>query len=821
MNKQVTGSLRWLPMVVLGLGLGILLGGALLGSGCDAPGVGNGDGPGDTACSCTVGSKRCTGAQIQVCEATRPECPSWGPASSCPTSACSNSSCGTSCTDTCMGGTTRCLSTTGMEVCRIGQSGCLEWVAQSCPAAQYCGNNSCQPAIACDPACPVGYTCQPNGVCTGGAPGNLTLDVKTVQVSGKVTLNGATPTVGSLCGANPTLNTSVLRFTETTKGYVADLQTFCADSTFSFSGKLYPGTYSVRVSNPNDSRFSNLPVSSTSVSYVANAALVLATDTSALVMDVKTVQVSGKVTLNGATPLVGSLCGANPTLNTAVLRFTETTKGYVVDLNTLCSDKTFSFSGQLYPGTYLVRVSNPNDSRFSNLPVSSTSVSYVVNAALVLTTDTSALVMDVKTVQVSGKVTLNGATPIVGSLCPANPTLSTAVLRFTETTKGYVVDLNTLCSDKTFSFSGQLYPGTYSVRVSNPNDSRFSNLPVSSTSVSYVVNAALVFTADASGLVMDVKTVQVSGKVTLNGATPLVGSLCGANPTLNTAVVRFTETTKGYLIDLSTLCSDSTFSFAGQLYAGTYSVRVSNPNDSRFSNLPVSSTSVSYVANSALSLTANTSGLVMDVKTVQVSGKVTLNGATPIVGSLCGANPTLNTAVVRFTELTKGYLLDLNTLCSDNTFGFSGQLYSGTYAVRVSNPNDSRFSNLPVSSTSVSYVANSALPLAADTNGLVLDVKTVQVSGKVTLNGATPMLGTLCPANPTLNTSVVRFTENTKGYVIDLGSLCADSTFSFSGQVYAGTYAIRVSNPNDDRFSNLPVTSTSVSYKAVTSLQIP
>ena len=114
--------------------------------------------------------------------------------------------------------------------------------------------------------------------------------------------------------------------------------------------------------------------------------------------------------------------------------------------------------------------------------------------------------------------------------------------------------------------------------------------------------------------------------------------------------------------------------------------------------------------------------------------------------------------------------------------------------------------------------------LSANVSGLALDVKTIKVSGKVTLNGATPMLGVDCPSYPSAATASLLATESTKGYVTAMYTLCRDSTFSFSDQLYPGVYSIRVNgNTNAScRFSNLPVgPSRSQSYVGVAQILIP
>jgi hypothetical protein len=449
-----------------------------LAAGCGASG-GDNNPVNDTPCSCTVGAKRCLGDAIQVCEAATPTCPAWGPTSTCPGGACSGDRCPGSCTDSCAGGTSRCSSDSAREVCRIGPSGCLEWVAQSCPATQYCGGTSCQAAIPCDPACPSGYLCKPSGVCAGGSPSGLDFDVKTFTVSGKLTLNGAVPSVGTSCSGNPQVATADLQFVELSKGYVVDLFTRCGDASFGFSGKLFPGTYVVRANSINGANYSNLPQAPSSAqAIVVSPAFVVSADAGGIVFDVQTFTVSGLVTLNGAAPTVGTSCSGNPQVATSDIQLVESTKGYVIDLYTRCGDPTFAFTGKLYPGSYVVRVNNINGTNYSNLPQApSAGQSFVANAALIISADSSGLDFDVKTITISGHVTLNGAAPSVGTSCSGNPQVATADLQFTEKTLGYVTDLYTRCGDPTFAFTGKLYPGTYSVRINNINGTNYSNLP--------------------------------------------------------------------------------------------------------------------------------------------------------------------------------------------------------------------------------------------------------------------------------------------------------------------------------------------------------
>src|SRR6185312_9346449 len=249
---------------------------------------------------------------------------------------------------------------------------------------------------------------------------------------------------------------------------------------------------------------------------------------------------------------------------------------------------------------------------------------YVVNDALVVSGNLSGQVLAVQTVTASGKVTLNGAMPqILDSSCASYPYYA-AQVTFYETTHGYSITQDIDCSDAAFAFSTSLFPGTYQVSVQGGGSN--SNLP----STSYVVNDALVVSGNLSGQVLAVQTVTATGKVTLNGAMPqILDSSCASYP-YYAAQVTFYETTHGYSITQDIDCSDSAFAFSASLFPGTYRISVQGGGSN--SNLP----STDFVAIGAQSITANTSGLVLAVQTYTVSGKVTMNGATPqVLDSSC------------------------------------------------------------------------------------------------------------------------------------------------------------------------------------------
>ena len=328
----------------------------------------------DMPCSCAVGARRCRGGQVQVCEQQSATCAEWGPIIGCPGGVmCRDTeSCDVDCTgkDQCAAGLSRCADDSTAEICRIGQSGCLEWSRQSCPSKNYCDprGGQCAPAVPCDGECPKGFGCQNSGICAGGRPDDIVVNVKTVQVSGRVTLNGNDPEVTMDCSAtrNPYERKAQVQFVETSKGYTFTYGTRCQDDGFEISGMLYPGTYQVTVSRGSSYSTSNL----LSTGYIVTTSLAVSSDLMGQVFDVKTLRVAGKVTLNGKDPEVTMDCSdtRNPYERKAQVRFSEPTRGYTFTFGSLCRDTDWAFEGQIYPGTYQITASRGSSYQTSNLP---------------------------------------------------------------------------------------------------------------------------------------------------------------------------------------------------------------------------------------------------------------------------------------------------------------------------------------------------------------------------------------------------------------------------------------------------------------------
>jgi hypothetical protein len=97
----------------------------------------------------------------------------------------------------------------------------------------------------CTLGCPAGYTCE-LGICGGGDPASLTLDIGSVPVSGNVTVDGARPATGPDCASCPDCGKANVNFVSEDGGSFTTA-ILCSSSAYAFDLDLAPGTYAVSV----------------------------------------------------------------------------------------------------------------------------------------------------------------------------------------------------------------------------------------------------------------------------------------------------------------------------------------------------------------------------------------------------------------------------------------------------------------------------------------------------------------------------------------------------------------------------------------------
>jgi hypothetical protein len=348
-----------------------------------------------------------------------------------------------------------------------------------------------------------------------------------------------------------------------------------------------------------------------------------------------------------------------------------------------------------------------------------------------------------------------------------NPDQTEYVVGLVETTFGYQKEFAISCSDN-FAFTGQIYPGTYKVTVFQGTNSLLS----------YLIDPALPLTSTKTDLTLDIKAVAVAGKVTLNGAPPVDGPGCAAQPDSVKATVFFTEKTLGHQLQLDIPCSATDYAFAGMIPTGTYEVSLGVQDfiPANLTSLPVNHSR--YVIVPAVPIMSAMTNVPLDVKTFTLSGKVTLNGAIPPDPSSC----TTTKATVSFIDKNQGGSFDVSIPCTSTDYSFSQVVVPGTYRVQVKGTGNL----LPQA------VIMDGLTVSASMNNLVVDEKTYPVAGTIRVNGAVPMDGPNCVGHPDLRKASVLLNEPTLGYTQEFIIPCSSTSYAFQGVSLRGIYQVRV-----------------------------
>ncbi|MBL8634795.1 MAG: hypothetical protein JNM40_16340 [Myxococcales bacterium] len=606
--------------------------------------------------------------------------------------------------------------------------------SDSCEGAQVACGRACV-ELASDPLncgkcgvkCENGATCVDKKCVGGNQPecmnripfatsGSYDVDAKVVQVSGKLTKNGAMVPDGTYRGN--------LVF-ENKAGGSRAMASFKDTGDATYQGSLFAGTYDVYYQ----------PSSYCSTSSVLPCQRFLIredvqlTVSGALDFDVKTVQLSGKLTKNGATVPDSSYRGN--------LVF-ENKAGGSRAMPSFKDTGDATYQGEIFAGTYDIRYQN---STYCNDRSALPCQSLVIRTGVNLTTS-GALDFDVKTVQLSGRVTKNGASVPDGSYRGS--------LVF-ELKQGSSRAMASFKDSGEATYQGEVFVGTYDVIYSRSSYcSSGGVLPCGNLRL----RSGLAVTTSGA-LDFDLKTINVSGKLTKNGAMVPNGS--------NRGNLTF-EQADGNAIGMQTFKDTGDATYQGELFTGTYDV-VYTPSYYCSSSSPIPCQRLRIRKG----VTLNQSGsLDFDVKTVQVSGKLTKNGAVMPDGT--------NRGSMTFA-LKDGGALAMPAFKDTGEATYQGELFAGTYDVNYQ-------ASYYCSATTVMpcQSANLRRDVGLTVSGaLDFDAKTVQVSGKLTKNGQVMPDGT--------NRGSVTFVEK-GGSSRAMPSFKDSGEATYQGELFAGAYSI-------------------------------
>ena len=580
----------------------------------------------------------------------------------------------------------------------------------------------------CGTKCNAGASCVA-GKCTGGNPpdckdrmpfstsGSYDLDAKVVQVSGKLTKNGAAVPDGASRG--------YLTF-ESKKAGNRSMPQFAETGEATYQGSLFAGLYDVYF-NPSYSCRSDGPMPCQRMLLRSGVDLAVS---GSLDFDVKTVQVSGKLTKNG---------GAVPSgTNRGYLVF-ELKQGGAKSMPSFKESGEATYQGEVFAGMYDIRYQNSSscDNERGALPCQSIVVQEGVNLNV-----GGSLDLNVKTVTLSGRLSKNGARVPDGT--------NRGYLSF-ELKQGSARSMAAFKATGEATYQGELFVGTYDVLYRN---SYYCNSGDALPCANHLLRSGLAVTTSGS-LDFDAKTVQVSGKLTKNGARVPSGS--------NRGSVRL-EQLGGTSISMPAFGDTGEATFQSEIFAGTYDVLY---EPSYYCSKPGALPCHRVRLRAGVPLNASGS-LDVDAKTVQVSGKFTKNGAAVPDGA--------NRGYLLFAHKDGGSL-SMPGFGDAGDATYQGEVFAGNFDVTYQ-PSYYCGSAGPLPCQAVRLRSDLGLSVSGSID---FDAKTVSLSGKLTKNGQKVPDGG--------NRGLLRFTEKS-GNSRSMPSFAESGEATYQGELFAGEYSI-------------------------------
>ncbi len=634
----------------------------------------------------------------------------------------------------CKGGFTRCgaicsdLATDPSHCGSCGASCTLPNAVAGC-AAQKCTVASCSPGFFDgdgDRANGCETTCQGLSLTSSGS---LDFDLKTITLSGKVTLAGGTAPAGNPRG------TLSFALAGTKKVVSVDLPTSGAAT---YSVQLFAGTYTIRYDKAADCRAAAMPCGSQelkkSIALTSSGSLDLDVQRTA---SSQTITVSGEVTVNGM-----AMASSTSTRGQIVFQPAGATSGLNKSLG--ASGKA-TYSITLSPGTYDVAI----DTGWQCPAQGPLPCQKSIRMRGLSLTSSGSLNVDLPVVTLSGNVTVNG------SAMSANSPSRGSLIVADDDGFGPVLDLGT---SGAASYRTLLYTGTHTFTVSNLQQPCAGPVPCMSRQV---LGTTPVSTGGA--LDLDLKVVQITGSVKANGQA--LGASSSGNPR---GTLAFNEGAARRAVDLG---SSGAASYKVQLYAGTYDLSLENSFDCPNGPLPCGS----YTVQKGVTLTAS-GAYDLDAPVAKVSGAVTVNGA---------AMATSPSGSSRGRLTFDGPSTVAVDIPSSGSARYSATVYAGTHAISFSNSNDCPTGPAPCQK----YVVNPAQAISGS-GSLAIDLPVGELSGVVTANGAA--IGASATGGAR---GLVIFVEPKLGAVGD--DLGTSGAVRYKVRLYPGSYQVTFSNSTD------------------------
>jgi hypothetical protein len=319
------------------------------------------------------------------------------------------------------------------------------------------------------------------------------------------------------------------------------------------------------------------------------------------------------------------------------------------------------------PGTYTVTASR--GAYVTSIPDGT----FVVSTGLAVSGAQGGITFAAKTVALTGKLTLDGAPPARDVMC--SNTYGLVRLDFRDS-NGASFSSSVPCSASDGSFSATVAPGTYTVTASR--GAYVTSVPDGT----FVVSTGLAVSGAQSGITFAAKTVALTGTLTLDGAPPLRDVMC--SNTYGLVRLDFSDS-NGASFSSYVPCSASDGSFSATVAPGTYTVTASR--GAYVTSVPDGT----FLVSSSLAVSAQQSGLTLDVKTVNIAGHVTLDGAALPGDSMCsstyglveihlrGADNRPEPGILGQLGFSIGTSFSTSVACSATDGAFTVRLGAGTY----------------------------------------------------------------------------------------------------------------------------------------------